>query len=102
MIRHLRVLLCILLYSVPSRSARSDSSIGDVPAGMRPRAIAVNPVTNLIYVANEFSNSVTVIDGANNSAATVMVGSGPVHLAVNPVTNKIYVTNNGSANVTVI
>ena len=64
--------------------------------------MAVNPVTNKIYVANSDSNNVTVIDGATNSTTTVPVGHRPAAVAVNPVTNKIYVANSGSNNVTVI
>ena len=30
-----------------------------------PDAVAVNPVTNKIYVANQISTNVTVIDGTN-------------------------------------
>ena len=33
--------------------------------------MAVNPVTNKIYVANVGSNNVTVIDGATNATTTV-------------------------------
>ena len=36
-----------------------------------PVSVAVNPVTNKIYVANYASNNVTVIDGATNATATV-------------------------------
>ncbi len=55
--------------------------------------MAVNPVTNKIYVVNNYSDSVTVIDGATNSTATVSAGRGPYAVAVNPVTNKVYVAN---------
>ena len=40
-----------------------------------PCAVAVNPVTNKIYVANDDSNNVTVIDGANNTTTTVAAGN---------------------------
>jgi len=73
-----------------------------VSAGTAPLAMAVNPVTNKIYVVNSESNTVTVIDGATNSTATVSTGSQPHAVAVNPVTNKIYVANLDSADVTVI
>lgn len=69
-----------------------------------PDSVAVNPVTNKIYVAN-FSTVGTcnVIDGATNTVtATLTTGSFPFALAVNPVTNKIYVLsflNNGSVSV---
>ena len=61
--------------------------------GAIPLAVAVNPVTNKIYVANENSNNVTVIDGATNTTTTVAVGTFPIAVAVNPVTNQIYVAN---------
>ncbi len=70
-------------------------------------SIVVNPVTNMVYVANKNGNSVTVINGATGSTAasvatTIGVGTSPVAQAVNPVTNMIYVANYGSNNVTVI
>jgi YVTN family beta-propeller protein len=73
-----------------------------VPVGTDPYSVAVNPVTNMIYVANDASDNVTVIDGSNNSTTTVAAGDVPLSVAVNPVTNKIYVANEGSNNVTVI
>jgi YVTN family beta-propeller protein len=73
-----------------------------VRTGWGPVAVAVNPVTNKIYVANYDSNNVTVIDGATNRTSAVPAGSYPYAVAVDPVTNKVYVANNGSNNVTVI
>ena len=46
-----------------------------VAVGAGPIAVAVNPVTNQIYVVNANSNNVTVIDGATNNTTTVAVGS---------------------------
>ncbi len=74
----------------------------NVAAGSRPSAVAINPVTNKIYVANTSSANVTVIDGATNSRTNVATGNSPRAVAINPATNKIYVANNGSNNVTVI
>jgi YVTN family beta-propeller protein len=71
-------------------------------AAAEGRAIAVNPATNRIYVANELTNDVTVIDGATHATATVAVGARPQHIAVNPVTNRIYVSNGGSSSQSVI
>ena len=73
-----------------------------VAVGSSPGAVAVNSVTNQIYVANNGSNTVTVIDGATNNTTTVAVGNGPDTVAVNTNTNQIYVANLGSGNVTVI
>jgi len=74
-----------------------------VPTGDKPYAIGVNSVTNRMYVANADDGTLTVIDGATHSTATIAVGSNPQAVAVNPVTNKIYVANaNPSGTVTVI
>jgi YVTN family beta-propeller protein len=72
-----------------------------VPVVGSPVAVAVNPVTNKIYVATRGSNNVTMIDGATNSTQTVTIGTIPNAVAVNPVTNKIYVADYGD-NVTVV
>ena len=66
------------------------------------RAAAVNPVTNRIYVLNEFDNSVSVVDGKTRAIlATVTVGTRPEYIAVNPYTNRIYVSQ-GDASLSVI
>src|ERR1700746_3870449 len=79
-------------------------AVTTVPVGTTPYAVAVNPVTNRIYVANQGSNNVTVIDGATNTTTTVTDpnATAAFSVAVNPVTKNIYVANQGSANVTVI
>ncbi len=87
-----------LLFSlaVALSSAIAQVVIATVPVGQNPGSIAVNPVTNKIYVNNAFGPSfgaVTVIDGASNSTATVNVGVYPYYLDLDSVTNKIYVTN---------
>jgi YVTN family beta-propeller protein len=73
-----------------------------VAVGQDPVALAANPVTDKIYVANQGSNSVTVIDGATNATTSIPVGPAPSALALNTVTNKIYIANSGSGTVTVI
>src|SRR5205085_4123599 len=65
-------------------------------------AVAVNPVSNKIYVANTGSYNASVIDGASNATITVGAGTFPVAVGVNTITNKIYVANSGSSNVSVI
>jgi YVTN family beta-propeller protein len=67
--------------------------IATVPVGVAPRAVALNPVTNKIYVANEDSLNVTVIDGVTLSTTAIAVGVAPATVVVDPLTNKIYVTN---------
>jgi YVTN family beta-propeller protein len=83
-------------------AGRAQTAVGNLAVGTAPVALAANPVTNKIYVANLNSNNVTVIDGATNIMTTVAAGTNPNAVAVNQVTNKIYVTNETSNDVTVI
>jgi YVTN family beta-propeller protein len=58
--------------------------------------VAVNPVTNKIYVANQYDGTVTVIDGTNNSTHTIVgVALFPVAMALDPIRNKVYVVDLG-------
>jgi YVTN family beta-propeller protein len=67
-----------------------------ITVGSDPTATAVNPVTNMVYVLNNGNaqvgeGSVTVIDGATNTAVgTIPTGQDPVGIAVNPVTNMVF------------
>ena len=89
------------LLALVSTPARAQNVVGTATVGNNPNAVAVNPVTNKIYVANNGGTTVTVIDGATNGTTNVNVGSQPIAVAVNPVTNMIYVANHGSNTVTV-
>ena len=88
------------------------STIRD-PNAAFPHAVTVDSISDLIYVSNEGCflddpcgnpGSVTIINGATNSATTVIdpKAHNPGASAVGPTANKIYVTNGGSNNVTVI
>ena len=56
--------------------------------------MAVNPVTNKIYVANYGSADVTVIDGATNDTTTVPAGPS-LRRGGEPGHEQIYVANYG-------
>ena len=74
-----------------------------LPVGSYPIGIGVNSVTNKLYVANQFSNSISVIDGSTNIIErTIKVDNFPYDLEVNPFNNRIYITNRGSNTVSVI
>lgn len=82
-------------------SAKNASS--RVAVGAAPVAIAVNEVTNRVYVANAGADTVSVIDGESNAVtANVKVGPRPYALATNPATNKIYVSIAFGDTITVI
>jgi len=73
-----------------------------ITVGWRPIAVAVNNATNKIYVANNWGNSVTVIDGATGNTETIPAGNSPRFVAVNDSTNRVYVVNYRDSSVTVI
>jgi YVTN family beta-propeller protein len=68
---------------------------------MSPVGVVVFPVNSKVYVANNGSGTVSVIDtGTNKVTATIPAGSGPFGLVLHP-NNQIYVTG-GSDTVNVI
>lgn len=78
------VALCLaILSAMPGRAQTVDAT---VPAGSSPQAVAVNTVTNKIYVANYVSGNITAIDGSTKSTTTVSAGLRPVAVAVNDAT----------------
>ena len=64
----------------------------------QPVSSAFNPNTGKLYVANENSNSMTIIDTTTFGFPhlTVPVGLQPASVAVDPNSNRIYVANFGS------
>jgi len=89
--------LAVSLVLVWATSARAQTVVATIPVGVAPIAVAVNSVTNKIYVVNG-DGTVTVIDGTSRSVTTVSVGAAS-GIAVNPTTNKVYVTNGGGVTV---
>ena len=88
-----------------------------VPVGKWPSVMLVNKVTDKIYVGNACGNdsncilsgnnantigTVTAIDGATLTTATVDVGKGSTGVTVNQVSNEIYVSNATDNTVTFI
>ncbi len=94
--------LLIASLAVTSLPAFGQRVVATIQPVDYPSAIAVNSVTNQIYVASDMDNVVTVINGATNTTTTVPVGRYPHDIAVNSVTNKIYVPNVRDNTVTVI
>ena len=86
----------------------TNTSVGSILTGVNPEAVAVNPVTNRVYVANNgipgnpLGGNVAVVDGATTTTNTIDAGSNPYAVAVDQVTNKVYVPNMGDNTVTVI
>ena len=92
-------------YHVTETSPTQGFVVATVPLPARsfPFGIAFNPDNGFMYVTNQGSNSVSVINPATNTVvATIPVGSNPQVIAFNPDNGFIYVTNIGSHTVSVI
>ncbi len=99
------VLLVVLLVlmGAPGVSV-AQTVVATVTVGSLPTGVGVNPTTNKVYVVNQNSNNVSVIDGATDTVvgAPIPVGTQPYGVGVNPTNNKIYVANFSSNTVSVI
>jgi len=73
-------------------------AVGDTPV-----SISVNPNINLAYVANQFSNTVSIIDGKRNViVSNITLGRSPSAVSINPNTNLVYVANSGDNTLSII
>ena len=69
-----------------------------IPAGSGIGRIAVHPHLNRVYVANDFSNFLTVIDGGQKKiVASISLDCSPFGVAVNTATQRVYVGTEGCA-----
>ncbi len=92
--------LLLSSFGILMHNVFADSVMTTIPVGAKPVGVGVNQNTNMVYVTNHDSNTVSVIDGSTNAVVkTIPVGYSLV--AVNPITNEIYVDNSYN-NVTVI
>jgi YVTN family beta-propeller protein len=77
--------------------------VATLGVGANPQAMAINQVTQKVYVADLGDAKVWIIDASSNSVITsVNVGSSPRSIAIDEATNKIYVPGFATNDLTVI
>ncbi|HMF90433.1 MAG TPA: hypothetical protein VKL40_07300 [Candidatus Angelobacter sp.] len=79
------------------------ASVGTIPVGTNPVAIAGNAANSKMYVVNQGSNNVTVVSTTDNTVIkTIAVGSSPIWgvMAANGV--QVFIVNQGDGTVSVI
>jgi DNA-binding beta-propeller fold protein YncE len=84
-----------LCLAVPT-AVHAQKILNTVSVGSAPEAVAINTLTNKVYVANFLGGNVTVVDGSTDTTTTVQTRAHPVAVAVNENTNKVYVACHGS------
>src|SRR5436309_1261599 len=90
--------------SVPvsfTADTRGGTVVATVPTGTYPLAVAYDSGNGYIYVTNQYSNNVSVINGTT-VVASVAVGVWPVGVAYDGRNGYVYVANYDSNNVSVI
>lgn len=74
-----------------------------IATGTAPLSVAINPITNKLYVANSGSDNVTVINATTGAVVTTIpVGDYPAWIAANSETGRIYVSTLLGANTTIL
>ena len=77
--------------------------VGDLSITSIDSPMEFNPFNNDIYVANEGSNTVSVINSTTNTVTkTIDVGLAPFEPEFNYFDNKMYILNRGDGTVSVI
>ncbi len=98
------LLVASALIASPARGQSVTTSAQDANA---PHGIAINPVTNKIYLADYKGDTITVIDGATNAVSTISDPPYSINtaenwaVAVNTVTNYVYVADQNAGTVDV-
>jgi len=67
------------------------ASVTSIDVGLGPRDATINPITNKVYVSNQFDDTVSVIDGTADTVISTISVTEPGKSVVNPDTNKIYI-----------
>ncbi|TAL58254.1 MAG: YncE family protein [Bacteroidetes bacterium] len=75
-----------------------------IPVGSRPIAVAFNPVTLKVYVANLVSDNLSVIDAESLTetvGSPLPTGQDPIGVGIHPISGEIYIANSLGDSVTV-
>ncbi len=76
---------------------------GVIPVDDFPGDIAINSLTNMLYIADVNRNIVLVVDASTNQRiGSIAVGKSPTSITINPYNNRIYVTNYDSNTISII
>ncbi|GEM_PF-5330303 len=83
--------ILLLLFSANTSFVFAETITGDIIVEANPIGVAINSNTNRIYVTNNQSDTVSVIDSSTSKiTATVQIGKEPYGIDLNSKTNKIY------------
>ena len=83
--------------------SENSSLIARIAVGRSPSAIAVDPRSGHVFVANSGDNTLTMLDARSGAVLrTIIVGAYPDQMQVNPQTERVFVMNEGDGSVSVV
>ena len=74
----------------------------NIKVGEAPRRVVVNQERNIVYVSNQDSGTISVIDGSKNNVIDTIEVSQPYEMTMDSNRNKVYVTYFGTGMLSVI
>ena len=81
----------------------ANRKLAEVPVGVNPWCVAITPDNAKVYVTNQGSGTVSVIDAATRTVVkTIEVGTEPFGCALKPDGSRLFVANFSSESVFVI
>jgi YVTN family beta-propeller protein len=85
-------------------NASTHKTIATIPFGQFANTVAIDPLSNLVFVTDGQANTVTVINGSTNQIVSTVPLEGlfPAGIAANPVTQLVYVTDFTSGQVEIM
>jgi YVTN family beta-propeller protein len=86
-------------YQITETSPTQGFVISTIPVGVLPSGIVFNPNNGFMYVANEGSNSVSVINPATNTVVATIPIASPRDIVFNSNNGFLYVANGNTVSV---
>src|SRR5262245_13582543 len=81
----------------------ANAKLTEIQAGEEPRSVVISPDKKFVYVTNQASATVSVIDlGSQSKVADIPVGGEPYGIALTPDAGRAYVANSASNSVSII
>jgi YVTN family beta-propeller protein len=89
--------------AVQNRGLPKNEVVATIPVGSSPEYAVVSPDSKTVYVSNDLSNTISVINAATNTVTfTIPVSSNPDSVAITPDGRTLYVVCFGFGSVAVI
>jgi len=94
------------LVHIVATASRRD--VATVPVSQRPHSVAIDGETDLVYVSQNDTNKIAIIDGSAGSPTEsalvdhIELRESPQDLVIDPTTHRLYASHNGANGIAVV